>query len=397
MKRFFLVVLSITIFIFAFSEDIGEFYLRKFSIDEMINSKEASIKIFGYLKKYLETGYSGYLKSSNELRVLYDNVLTFEEKRYFDIISSFSPNTTIEPIKKLEDLEKNYPDSLLIKTQLIEYYYKQWQITGDPKMAKTILERIKYIENKMGETPFIVFYKARFLYESNLYGNKEEAYNLVRDGALKFPENKSLIELYLIVSSDLNRDLKDKNLFGKIAMSYLKEPEVKDKILLLIARHFFEAKNKDLAKQIIFEKIIPKTRNSKILLLSYEVLGDYSDTNIQKMNYYKQSLKYDSENSRILEKWALSMLKVDKEKYKSLARIALNKAITINPNISEEAMEALEDLRTEIKIEVMLKYVLPILLFVSLSISILIIYEKRKKRNEKEMILKDGKEGDEDE
>lgn len=395
MKKLMLVLLIIMIFISTFGEKIGEFYLENFDINEMINSKEPGIRIFGHLKKYLETGYSGYLKSSNELRVLYDNVLSFEEKKYFDIMSSFSPNTTIEPIKKLEELEKNYPESLLIKTQLIEYYYKQWEITGDPKMAKTILERIEYIGNKMGDTPFVVYYKSKFLYESNLYGDKEEAYKLIREGILKFPENKNLVELYLIITSDLNKDLKDSELYDRIAKSYLKEPEVKENILLLIAKHFFEDDEKDLAKQIILEKVISNTRNSKILLISYELLGDFADTNIQKMNYYNQALKFESDNAELLEKWALSMLKVDKEKYKSLARIALNKAVTIDPNMSEEAREALEKLRTEIKIEVMLKYLLPILLFVGLSISVLIIYEKKKAKKEKEMILRDEEEGDE--
>ncbi|WP_129409359.1 hypothetical protein [Marinitoga lauensis] len=166
--------------------------------------------------------------------------------------------------------------------------------------------------------------------------------------------------------------------------------------MLLIAKHFFETDEKDFAKEIIINKIIPNTKNTKVLQLSYELLGDYADTNIQKMNYYQQSLKYNSENARILSKWALSMLNVDKNKYKTLARIALNKAISINPNISEEALKALKELRTEVKIEVMINYVLPIILFVVGSLGILIYYEKRKKKKEKELLLKGDEEGDND-
>ncbi|SHF13667.1 hypothetical protein SAMN02745164_01859 [Marinitoga hydrogenitolerans DSM 16785] len=387
MKGKFIILTMIIFSMMIFAETIGEFYASKFDVDKMINSEKVNIKIFGYIKKYFETGYSGYLRSANQLRVKYDNSLNIEEKKIFDIMSSLTPQTTIEPIKKLKEIEMKYPNSLIIKILLLEFNYKQWLITGDPKLAKEILNEFQYIEKIMGDTPLTVFYKANFLYKSNLYGDKETSYKIIKDGVLKFPDNKKIVESFLTISSQMEKDKEDEQIFDEISKSYVKNPEVKENILLLISKHFFEINDKNFAKQIIIDKIMPNTRNSKILFLSYELLGDYTDTNVQKMNYYKKALNYNSENARVLSKWALAMLEVDREKYKSLARIALNKAITINPNMSEDAMKALRDLRNEIKIEVLINYILPITLFVGGSISIMVYYEKRKKKKEKYMLL----------
>ncbi|KLO21290.1 hypothetical protein X275_09900 [Marinitoga sp. 1197] len=398
MKKFRILIIVIMISITTiFSEDIGKFYIKTFDSDKMINYNKINIKIFGYLKKYLETGYSGYLKSANELRVTYNNELDIVEKKVFDTMSSINHQTTIEPIKRFEELKIRYPESLLIKSLLLEFEYSQWLITGDPKLAKIILNKIKDIENIMGEAPFTVYYKANFLYKSNIYGDKKEAYNIIKKGVLEFPDNKKIVETFLIISSQLKKEKEDKEIFEKIARIYLKEPENKENILLLIAKYFFEIGNKDFAKEILTERILSNSRNAGILFLTYELLGDYADTNIQKMNYYQKALKYKSESSRVMSKWALSMLKVDREKYKTLARIALNKAVTLDENISEEAKKALSDLRTEVKIEVFLNYVLPIILFIIISISILIYYEKRKERKEKDFLLKVSKEGEDNE
>ncbi|WGS65252.1 tetratricopeptide repeat protein [Marinitoga aeolica] len=396
MKKYFFIILIMFLIVFSFSVDIADFYVKNFNTDEMINSNKVNIKIFGYLKKYFETGYSGYLRAANELRAKYNELLNFEEKNIFDIMAMINPQTTIDPIKKLEELKNKYPNFQLVNILLLEFEYKQWLITGDPKLAKKILNEIESIKKIMGYTPFVVYYKANFLFKSSIYGNKEEAYTIIKKGVLEFPENKKIMEIYLIIAAQLEKDKKDKNIFEEISKVYVKEPEVKENILLLIAKHFFESNKKDFAKQIIINKIIPNVKNSRVLQLSYELLGDYADTNVQKMNYYQQSLKYNSENARILSKWALSMLKVDENKYKTLARIALNKAISIDPNISTEALKALKNLRTKVKIEVMVNYVLPIILFVSGSLGILIYYEKRKKKKEKELLLKDDEEGEKD-
>lgn len=385
MKKIVLIFILtiVAVIIFSDSENVYSFYVKTFNNDSMIESNEIDIKIFGYLKKYFETGYSGYLKAANELRIKFDDDLSIEEKQIFDLMALLNPQTTIEPIKKFQELKNKYPNSNLIKVLLIEFQYKQWLITGDPKLVKEILDKIENSINIMGNTPFFLYYKSNILFRSKIYGNKKESYNLIKKAAIEFPENKKIIETYLLISTQLNKDKEDKDLFEKVSKYYIREPETKDNILLLIAKHFFENNNEDLAKDIVLNKIISQTQNTKILFLSYELLGDYADTNIQRMEYYKKSLSYNSENARVLSKWALVMLKVDKNKYKTLARIALNKAITINPNISEEAKNALKKLRNEIKIEVMINYLLPIILLVVGSISFLIYYEKRKEKKEK--------------
>ncbi|KAF2955899.1 hypothetical protein [Marinitoga sp. 38H-ov] len=394
MRKILLLLNFILIVLYMFSADIGEYYASYFDIDKMIASNNINIKIFGYLKKYLETGYSSYLKAANELRVEYDNNLSFEEKKLFDILSSINPQTTISPINKLNEFKNTNPNLLVIDILLIEFQYNQWKITGDPKLAKEIINEINNLEKKIIKSPFILYYKSNFLYNSNLYGNKDDAYVVIKEGVLSFPDNKKIIETYINIATSLKMNIKDKDIFEKISKTYIKEPDPDEKVLLLIAKHFFENNEKDIANNIVNDKILPNTKNYKILFLVYELLGDYSDTYTQKMNYYKKALEYDSDNPRILSKWALSMLNVDYDKYKSLARIALNKAVTLDPNLSEEALNALKKLRNEIKIDVILNYILPILSFVIFSISIIIYLEKRRKRRDKELMFKEGDEND---
>ncbi|MBM7558937.1 hypothetical protein [Marinitoga litoralis] len=394
MKRILILIYLIFVFLQIFSVDIGEFYATYFDVDKMINSNDINIKIFGYFKKYLESGYSSYLKAANELRVEYDNNLTFKEKKLFDILSSINPQTTLSPINRLNEFKNTYPDLLITDLLLIEFEYNQWKITGDPNLGAKVINNINKLERVLLKSPFLIYYKSNFMFNSNLYGNKNDAYMIIKEGVLNFPDNKKIIETYITISTSLKKNFEDDEIFEKISKTYIKEPEGDEKILLFIAKHFFEKNDKDFAYNIVNKKILPNTKNYKILFLVYELLGDYSDTYTQKMNYYKKALEYDSDNSRVLSKWALAMLNVDYNKYKSLARIALNKAVTLDPNLSEEALNALKKLRNEIKIDVMFNYILPILFFVAISIFIIIYFEKRKKQKEKELMFKEGDEND---
>ncbi|WP_129409358.1 hypothetical protein [Marinitoga lauensis] len=162
MKKYIYIVLIIFLTILSFGDDITDFYVRNFDIDEMINSNKINIKIFGYLKKYFETGYSGYLKAANELRAKYNELLKFEEKQIFDVMSTINPQTTIDPIKKLEELNSKYPNFQLINILLLEFNYKQWLITGDPKLAKKILNEIESIKKIMGDTHLLCIIKLIF-------------------------------------------------------------------------------------------------------------------------------------------------------------------------------------------------------------------------------------------
>ncbi|AEX86331.1 hypothetical protein XO10_09655 [Marinitoga sp. 1135] len=385
-KAFLLLLITVYVVIGINAENIAETYLKTFDITKLMDSENVAVKTFAYFELYYEKNYSGYLKAANELRAKYNNLLTYREKEIFDIMSGVNPITTLKPIERFKELLKKYPDDPLINILLLEFEYKQWKITGDPKLAKEILNKIEYIEKKYGNTPFSIYYKSNFLFKSRIYGNKEDAYNLIKNGVKTYPDNRKIIETYIKIAGYLEKYKEDKELFGEIAHTYIDMPEPSMDLMLIIVNYYIYLNDTQKAEKTLKEIIIPNTRNSKILALSYELLGDISETYTQKMNYYKKALQIIPDNGRVLSKWALAMLKVDREKYKTLARISLNKALTIDGKLSDEAEKALEDLRNEIKIHVMLNYVLPLVLFVVVALGIIIFYEKWKEKKEMEKL-----------
>ena len=77
----------------------------------------------------------------------------------------------------------------------------------------------------------------------------------------------------------------------------------------------------------------------------------------------------------------------DRKENAQLARVILNKALSLYPNQPEIRAE-LDNLQRDIKIKGVMVYILPLLGIVIGGITVMIVLEKRKKNREYEEMLK---------
>ena len=168
--------------------------------------------------------------------------------------------------------------------------------------------------------------------------------------------------------------------------NYIKLGENADEIHLIAAKSYLNLENKDKARELA-SSITKSSGRKNILASTYELLGDIAQTNVQKINYYKLSLEYDEKNGLIWSKLGVSYLQEDRKENAQLARVILNKALSLYPNQPEIRAE-LDNLQRDIKIKGVMVYILPLLGIVIGGITVMIVLEKRKKNKEYEEMLK---------
>ena len=395
MKKFILlIVILLTTFTFG---EITEEYLNNFEYSQLINSKNELLKIIGYYKLYFNFGFTGNkVKAKKLFDSLQKNQNNNQAEAITELIKSldtFSQVEMLKPIKTLTNLDIKYNNDL-IKTLKLEYVYKDWERSGDPKTAFEIMNTLKYLKKKYGETPFYSYYYSLFNIESKLYGKRENAYNELKNGVLNFKDSILLKELFLtgarkkdeitFIPSYLKKD--DEPLYLNIAKEYINSNQNNGYVLLSIEEFYLKNNLYQQAKNLL--KNIKKSNNvNQILPRAYELLGDYSSNINDKVSFYEKSLTLLNENYDLWGKFGLAVYKQDPIKNKTLARIALNNA-TNAPNQPQEVYVLLKKLRNDMKLHLFLTVILPIILVFVVGITILLLYEKHNKKKQRELMMK---------
>ncbi|BBE31220.1 hypothetical protein OSSY52_13610 [Tepiditoga spiralis] len=392
-----LILLIVILFsIFSFGEITKE-YLNNFEYSQLIKSNDDLLKIIGYYKLYFKFGFTGNkIKAEKLFYSFQKNYNNEKDIAIIDLIKSldtFSQIEMLKPIKTLTNLDNKYNNDL-IKILRLEYIYKDWKRSGDPKIAKEIMNTLNYLKEKYGETVFYSYYYSLFNIESRLYGIRSLAYKELKNGILNFKKSMILKELFLtgarkeseisFIPSEVQKN--DESLYLNIAKEYIDSNRNNAYVLLSIEEFYLKNNLYQQAKKLL-KNLKQSNKVNKVLPRFYELLGDYSLNIDDKVSFYEKSLKLLNKNYDLWGKFGLAVYKQDPVKNKTLARIALNNA-TDAPNQPQEVYDLLKKLRNDMKLHLFLTVILPIILVFIVGITMLLLYEKRNKKKQREMMLK---------
>lgn len=374
---FFLVFLTV-IAVFASSLDRYVFVFD----DEKLVSDSKELSVLGFYLKYWKSGYEEYKSTANT--IFSENMDLFfpDDTAVLDIFSSISPQEFLSPGKKFRSAKETYPQSIIINAFFIEFLYSDWERSGEIQVGQEIIDSCNNLEQLAGTNPLSSFYKAKVLWKSKVIGDSSQAIQIIKDIYTEYSDNIKILYEYIVMSYQ-NEDYKKAT---DLYENYIKLGESADEIHLIAAKSYLNLENKDKARELA-SSITKSSGRKNILASTYELLGDIAQTNVQKINYYKLSLEYDEKNGLIWSKLGVSYLQEDRKENAQLARVILNKALSLYPNQPEIRAE-LDNLQRDIKIKGVMVYILPLLGIVIGGITVMIVLEKRKKNKEYEEMLK---------
>jgi tetratricopeptide (TPR) repeat protein len=374
---FFLVFLTV-IAVFASSLDRYVFVFD----DEKLVSDSKELSVLGFYLKYWKSGYEEYKSTANT--IFSENMDLFfpDDTAVLDIFSSINPQEFLSPGKKFRSAKETYPQSIIINAFFIEFLYSDWERSGEIQVGQEIIDSCNNLEQLAGTNPLSSFYKAKVLWKSKVIGDSSQAIQIIKDIYTEYSDNIKILYEYIVMSYQ-NEDYKKAT---DLYENYIKLGENADEIHLIAAKSYLNLENKDKARELA-SSITKSSGRKNILASTYELLGDIAQTNVQKINYYKLSLEYDEKNGLIWSKLGVSYLQEDRKENAQLARVILNKALSLYPNQPEIRAE-LDNLQRDIKIKGVMVYILPLLGIVIGGITVMIVLEKRKKNKEYEEMLK---------
>jgi tetratricopeptide (TPR) repeat protein len=106
--------------------------------------------------------------------------------------------------------------------------------------------------------------------------------------------------------------------------------------MFLIALSYYNLDEKSESRKIV-DWILQNSNKKAVLSKSYELLGDISETNSQKINYYKTAIDLDPENAEALAKLGTTLYESNRSTTDNLtiSRIYLTKALMYDPDNSD--------------------------------------------------------------
>ena len=370
-----LVLMLLTLTTLSFSGELDKF-LFNFTPENMLQSESDEMKYLGHLLINWQSGYE-FLDNIEELELNY----TEKEQVMINFLKGIEKYVYIAPLNKLEEMKNEYSDSLIFNSIYLYMGSEYWIETGDPKYAEKMFNTAEKIEQLYGKkVPLTIYYDSYIAWYSNLFEDKKRAFENIQYGYFNYGKEKSILELYIIMTNELGV-FENLDKTYKDYMSY----ETKDfNIVLTLASSYKKMGNYEKSKEIA-QYVVNNATSTFVLRDSYEMLGDLSQSYEDKIKYYKMASSKEPENWRLLKKLGMAYYEQDPEENAQLARVILNMSITKNPR-QPEVEKVLDKLRKNVIIHNITYYVLPIIGVFVLGIFLLLRYEKKKKKEEKDMI-----------
>lgn len=175
------------------------------------------------------------------------------------------------------------------------------------------------------------------------------------------------------------------DIMNSLYETYSLLPDQDDETLIIFAKAFLKSDNEK--SRMILENIVKISERKNILASAYEMLGDLSDTTAQKINFYKLSLEKDPDNPEIQAKLGLEYYRQSPKENLTISRVFLNQALSAGSQ-NPEAEKLLKIIQNKVKLRGFLLLVLPIIIFVALGVTLIIIYEKNKYSKEQQLMKK---------
>jgi hypothetical protein len=374
-KKIMIISLFMIISLTLFSTKLDN-YVYSFEPDELIRKSDKNLNALGLYLKFIETGNQEYKNTANMLRAENIENLSSDDSIALNILSESIPYNYNFIQNRLKNALNNYDSSIILNALYTTFTFKVWKEDKNLSSEQLIIEQTKKIEDKIGINPLSAYYYSYVKWYSEYISEPGKSFTKLDEIYRNFPENKSIIELLTTISYESQRYENLVTLYD-IYSNFL---EKNNKTLLIFSKGFNQLGNNSKALKIL-ETVINQSNNKYILSSSYELMGDISNTNSQKILYYKKSLEFDTKNPNSLFKLARSYYKEDKKNNLNMVRLLLQKSIHFD-NENEEAKSLLKKVNFDFMIENFLINILPYFLIFSF-LFFLIFYFIKKSPNER--------------
>jgi hypothetical protein len=351
-----------------------------FEPDELIRKSDKNLNALGLYLKFIETGSQEYKNTANMLRAENIENLSSDDSIALNILSESIPYNYNFIQNRLRNALNNYDSSIILNALYTTFTFKVWEEDKNLSSEQLIIEQTKKIEDKIGINPLSAYYYSYIKWYSDYISEPGKSFTKLDEIYRNFPDNKSIIELLTTISYESQRYENLITLYD-IYSNFL---EKNNKTLLIFAKGFNHLGNDSKAIKLL-ETIINQSNNKFILSSAYELMGDISNTNSQKILYYKNSLEFDTKNPSSLFKLARSYYEEDKKDNLNMVRLLLQKSIHFN-NENEEAKSLLKRINFDFMIENFLINILPYFLMFSFIFFLIYYFIKKTPKERTEAI-----------
>ncbi len=379
-KKIFLFIFIILISLISISTKLDN-YVYSFEPDELIRKNDNNLNSLGLYLKYIETGNQEYKNTANMLRAENIDNLSTDDSIALNILSESIPNNYNFIQNKLKNALNNYSNSIILNGLYTVFTFKAWEEDRNLSTEQIIIDQSKFIENKIGINPLSAYHYSYVKWYSNYISEPGKSFEKLEEIYRNFPENKSIIELLTTISYESHRFDNLENLY----QIYSNLNEKNDATLLIFAKGFSKS-GQDKKVNPILENIINDTNDKYVLASTYELMGDISNTNSQKIKYYETSLDFDPHNPDSLYKLANAHYEKDGKENLNLVRIYLQKSVHYD-NTNEKAIALLKRINYDFMIENFLINILPYFLVFSFVFFLLYYYINKKPQKERDEII----------
>ncbi|MGM0640029.1 MAG: tetratricopeptide repeat protein [Thermotogota bacterium] len=379
-KKYFLVLFLVLISLISISTKLDN-YVYSFEPSQLIRKNDNSLNSLGLYLKYIETGNQEYKNTANMLRAENIENLSADDSTALNILSESIPNNYNFIQNKLKNALNNYSNSIILNGLYTVFTFKVWEEERNLSTEQIIIDQSKFIEDKIGINPLSAYHYSYIKWYSKYISEPGKSFDKLEEIYRNFPENKTIIELLTTISYESHRFEYLENLYQ--IYSNLNE---KNNSTLLIFAKGFSISGEDKKVNPILENIINDADDKYVLASTYELMGDISNTNSQKIKYYEKSLEYDSHNPDSLYKLAKAHYDKNGKTYLNLVRIYLQKSIHYDNN-NEEAVLLLKKINYDFMVENFLINILPYFLIFSFIFFLFYYYINKKPQKERDEII----------
>jgi hypothetical protein len=387
MKKILAVSVVLMVTLIGFSVGLLDDYIYNFDYFNYSLYDSHEMVVLNRTVSYLKTGVPEIRNTDLSLLSLNE-----AEKKGFELLLSLLSAEIIRPYNEFKVLMKEYPESIFLKAMFVEFAYSNWMIIFSKGIYDEINVVLDEIESIKGENPFVFYFRALLNSKSRLYFDAQKA-QLNYDNILnKFPPNQRIYEDCFEFYYKQNETAKIANLYE----TYISFPR-HSITNLFIFMEIFHAEGKRDISEYLAERLILITDFSFFKAKAYELLGDNEEDIESKINYYMEAYRHVpttfdrhyhnqlypySKLSSIHLKLAKTAYDYDSQKYENFVRLVLNQAESINPN-NEEINLMLKQLRRKVQLGVFLKFFVPIIIFVTIGILLILRWEYKLKMRDK--------------
>jgi len=345
--------------IISFSESFEDFFIET-DLKKLRESDDSNLKTLSDFLIYwnnVQSNYAVYSDTNPDIV----NFINYDDSQ-------------LSLVKKLKYFEQNKSDSIYLMGIELYFLDRYWRRTKDVNVVNRIFELNDSINNYYGkELPRNSIIISNIYWNSNIYGDREKSYEIMKSQVENFPNQKEVIDIF----SEMSFILKKTDYVDKLYAHYNLNSDYNEKTILYFIYAFLENGERDKAIELSNSLFLNST-NQYNKAKAYEFLGDHTEDLPTKVDYYRKSLDERVSSGEVLGKIGVSLYRLDPEKNSETSRAYLNSA-TAYGNYSEDVVDILAKLRAKVIFKNFMIFMLPLIAITGIGIYLIVKWERWKR------------------